>query len=96
MFNNGKKKIIFTDVEVKLLLLALNNFRSSLIKEKEYTDGVDDILIKLKSKMKVDKNELGIMMLSLDKYNGEITENVLESIENLKSKIIEVYKLLNK
>lgn len=62
MFNSGKKKIVFNDSELKLLFLALNDFRNEMIKENRYTDAIDDIMAKLKNKTKVDKYDVGIIM----------------------------------
>lgn len=98
MFNSGKKKIILTHSELRLLTVSLNLFRSNLIKEQKYTDAVDDILIGLKNKMKVTEGNLGIMMLAIENYNSSLSEseNSTEEIEELKLKIIDVYKSIKK
>lgn len=98
MFNSGKKKIVLTHSELRLLTVSLNLFRSNLIKEQKYTDAVDDILIGLKNKMKVTEGNLGIMMLAIENYNSSLSEseNSTEEIEELKLKIIDVYKSIKK
>ena len=45
MRTSMKLKLIYD--EVRVLVYALNELRTSLIKENRYTDAVDDILIKL-------------------------------------------------
>lgn len=98
MFNSRKKKIVLTHSELRLLTVSLNLFRSNLIKEQKYTDAVDDILIGLKNKMKVTEGNLGIMMLAIENYNSSLSEseNSTEEIEELKLKIIDVYKSIKK
>ena len=42
-----RPKIRFTQDEIRVLVLALNELRNSLIAEGRYTDAVDELLIKL-------------------------------------------------
>ena len=42
-----KKRFKFDDYEIRILILALNELRNQLIREKRYTDAVDELLIKL-------------------------------------------------
>ena len=44
MFRPKKR---FTQDEIRVLVLALNELRNSLIAEGRYTDAVDELLIKL-------------------------------------------------
>lgn len=42
-----KKKFKFEEYEVNLIVLALVDYRNKMIYERQYTDVVDEILIKL-------------------------------------------------
>ena len=42
-----KRRFKFDDYEIRILILALNELRNQLIREKRYTDAVDELLIKL-------------------------------------------------
>ena len=42
-----KKRFKFDDYEIRILILALNELRTQLIREERYTDAVDELLIKL-------------------------------------------------
>lgn len=42
-----KKRFKFDNYEIRILILALNELRNQLIREKRYTDAVDELLIKL-------------------------------------------------
>lgn len=41
------KKFKFDEYEIKILILALNELRNQLIREKRYTDPVDELILKL-------------------------------------------------
>ena len=41
------KKYRFDDYEIRILLFALNELRNQMIENNEYTDAVDDLLLKL-------------------------------------------------
>ena len=55
---NSKKKIEFNNEELRIVLYALNDFRNKLLSENKYADAVNEVIPKLKNKMKVDKYDL--------------------------------------
>ena len=63
---NSKKKIEFNNEELRIVLYALNDFRNKLLSENKYADAVNEVIPKLKNKMKVDKYDLGITINGLD------------------------------
>ena len=63
---NSKKKIEFNNEELRIVLYALNDFRNKLLSENKYADAVNEVIPKLKNKMKVDKYDLGIIINGLD------------------------------
>lgn len=62
----SKKKIEFSDEELKMILHALNDFRTDLLKEEKLVDPINEVIVKLDNKMKVTKQELAVMINSLD------------------------------
>lgn len=42
-----KRRIVLEDYEWIIVINALNDFRTALIREERYTDAVDDVLIKI-------------------------------------------------
>ena len=75
---NSKKKIEFNNEE---LLYALNDFRNKLLSENKYADAVNEVIPKLKNKMKVDKYDLGIIINGLDqKRKAMLAENENTSV----------------
>lgn len=98
MFNNGKKKVILTGYELKILVVALNDFRNELINEGRYTDTIDELFIKLKNKIKIDKYESGAIIRSLlKKRESMITEQEdTTDIDKFLLKVDEVDKQLHK
>ena len=42
-----KRRIVLEDYEWRIVINALNDFRTALIREERYTDAVDELLIKL-------------------------------------------------
>ena len=63
---NSKKKIEFNNEELRIVLYALNDFRNKLLSENKYADAVNEVIPKLKNKMKVDKYDFGIIINGLD------------------------------
>ena len=63
---NSKKKIEFNNEELRIVLYALNDFRNKLLSGNKYADAVNEVIPKLKNKMKVDKYDLGIIINGLD------------------------------
>ncbi len=62
-----KKKLELNNDELRILFSSLNDFKNALLKENKYPDSVNETMTKLKSKMKVDKYDLGIMINGLDR-----------------------------
>lgn len=88
-----KKKIELDGEELKIMRYSLNEFRSNLLEQNKYTDAIDEVMIKLKDKMKVDKYEMGVMINSLDKTLKDSQENSNTSnIRKLLLKLFEVYQ----
>ena len=40
-----KRRFKFDEYEIRILVLALNEFRNQLIREGRYTDAVDDLIV---------------------------------------------------
>ncbi|MBR3720742.1 MAG: hypothetical protein IKN09_03270, partial [Clostridia bacterium] len=62
----SKKKIEFNDEELRMILHALNDFRTDLLKEDKLVDPINEVMVKLDNKMKVTKGELAVMINGLD------------------------------
>ena len=92
-----KKKIELDGEELKIMRYSLNEFRNNLLEQNKYTDAIDEVMIKLKDKMKVDKYEMGVMINSLDKTLKDSQENSNTSnIRKLLLKLFEVYQNFQK
>lgn len=88
-----KKKIELDGEELKIMRYSLNEFRNNLLEQNKYTDAIDEVMIKLKDKMKVDKYEIGVMINSLDKTLKDSQENSNTSnVRKLLLKLFEVYQ----
>lgn len=42
-----KMKLVMTDEEVRIAILALNELRNKLLSEGRYTDAVDELILRL-------------------------------------------------
>lgn len=51
-----KKKLELNNEELRILRYSLIDFRNDLLKQNKYVDVVDEVLVKLKNKMKVNKH----------------------------------------
>lgn len=90
-----KKKIELNNEELRVMRYSLIDFRNDLLKENKYTDPVDEVIIKLKNKMKVDKYDLGVMINSLDKTINNLSENQNTfEIDELLLKLFKIYQSL--
>lgn len=90
-----KKKIELSNEELRIMRYSLIDFRNDLLKENKYTDPVNEVMIKLKNKMKVDKYDLGVMINSLDKTIDNSPENPNTfAMSELLVKLYETYKSL--
>lgn len=88
-----KKKIELDGEELKIMRYSLSEFRNNLLEQNKYTDAIDEVMIKLKGKMKVDKYEIGVMINSLDKTLKDSQENSNTSnVRKLLLKLFEVYQ----
>ena len=88
-----KKKIELDGEELKIMRYSLNEFRNNLLEQNKYTDEIDEVMIKLKGKMKVDKYEIGVMINSLDKTLKDSQENSnISNVRTLLLKLFEVYQ----
>lgn len=85
----GKKKIEVSNEELRIIRIALVDFRNKLIAENKYADVVNETIIKLKNKMKVDKYELNTMIQGVFekeqsmKANNEDTSIIDDLLLNL-------------
>ena len=57
-----KKKLELNNEELRILRYSLIDFRNNLLKQNKYVDVVDEVLVKLKNKMKVNKHDLGLII----------------------------------
>ena len=88
-----KKKIELDGEELKIMRYSLNEFRNNLLEQNKYTDAIDEVMIKLKDKMKVDEYEIGVMINSLDKTLKDSQENSnISNVRKLLLKLFEVYQ----
>ena len=88
-----KNKIKLDGEELKSMHYSLNEFRNNLLEQNKYTDAIDEVMIKLKDKMKVDKYEIGVMINSLDKTLKDSQENSnISNVRKLLLKLFEVYQ----
>ena len=88
-----KKKIELDGEELKIMRYSLNEFRNNLLEQNKYTDAIDEVMITLKDKMKVDKYEIGVMINSLDKTLKDSQENSnISNVRKLLLKLFEVYQ----
>ena len=88
-----KKKIELDGEELKIMRYSLNEFRNNLLEQNKYTDAIDEVMIKLKDKRKVDKYEIGVMINSLDKTLKDSQENSnISNVRKLLLKLFEVYQ----
>ena len=97
MFGRIKKeKIELSSSELRILMYSLNDFRNDLLNEVGYSDAIDVVMVKLKSKMKVDRYDLGAMINGLDrKRKRMIAENQdTSAIDELILRLIEIHDTL--
>lgn len=91
MFNN-KKKIEFDDEELSMILHSLIDYRNDVIKENGYTDAFDEFIPRLKNKMKLDENDLGLIINGLNKKRERLSNEDEEYLKicNLLLKLIDI------
>ena len=71
-----KKKLELNNEELRILRYSLIDFRNNLLKQNKYVDVVDEVLVKLKNKMKVNKHDLGLIINSLyESRTAMVNEN---------------------
>lgn len=93
---NSKKKIELNDDELRIVLYALTDFRNDLLKENKYADSVNEVMARLKNKMKADKYDLGIIINGLDKKRKTmLSENQnTTTINDLLLRLIKIHETL--
>ena len=91
-----KKKIVLNSEELRTMRYSLIDFRNNLLKQNKYADPVNEILPKLKNKMKVDKYDLGLMINGLNESRtAMLNDNKdTESIDYLLLKLIKIHETL--
>lgn len=88
-----KKKIELNNEELRILRYSLMDFRNNLLKQNKYADPVNEIMVKLKNKMKVDKYDLGLMINSVNESRtAMINENKdIEAMDYFLLKLIKIH-----
>ena len=92
----SKKKIVITEEEQRIVLYALNDFRTELISERRYVDVINEAISKVKTKMKVDKYILGAIINALAKERKRIIleNNDTSTINDLILKLVKIHETL--
>lgn len=92
----GKKKIELDNNELRIIRYSLVEFRNDLIKQNRYTDAIDDVIPKLKDKMKAIKSDLGVILNALYYERNAILaeEGEIEEIDVLMKKLLDIHKTL--
>lgn len=94
MFGRNKKKLELNSRELRIMRYSINDFRNALIRENKPADVANDVMIKLKNKMKVDKYDVGAMINSLRRSRDNVSKDKTE-IDNLLLKLVDVYDSFN-
>lgn len=91
-----KVKIELSDEEQRIILYALNELRTELIQENKYTDVANEVIGKLKNKMKADRYNLGVILNALDrKRKNELAKgNDTEQMNYLILRLLKIYETL--
>lgn len=92
----SKKKIFLTEEEQRIVLYALNDFRTELLNEGRYVDVIDEAISKVRTKMKVDRYVLGAIINALIKKRKRITleNNDTFTIDDLILKLVKIHETL--
>lgn len=92
----SKKKIFITEEEQRIVIYALNDFRTELLNEGRYVDVIDEAISKVRTKMKVDKYVLGAIINALIKKRKKITleNNDTSTIDDLILKLVKIHETL--
>ena len=92
----SKKKIVITEEEQRIVLYALNDFRTELLNEGRYVDVIDETISKVRTKMKVDRYVLGAIINALIKKRKRITleNNDTSTIDDLILKLAKIHETL--
>ena len=92
----SKKKIVITEEEQRIVLYALNDFRTELLNEGRYVDVIDEAISKVITKMKVDRYVLGAIINALIKKRKRITleNNNTSTIDDLILKLVKIHETL--
>lgn len=81
---------------MRILRYSLIDFRNNLLKQNKYVDVVDEVLVKLKNKMKVNKHDLGLIINSLyESRTAMVNENKdTEAMDYFLLKLIKIHDTL--
>lgn len=92
----SKKKIVITEEEQRIVLYALNDFRTELLNEGRYVDVIDEAISKVRTKMKVDRYVLGAIINALIKKRKRIAleNNDTSTIDDLILKLVKIHETL--
>ena len=92
----SKKKIVITEEEQRIVLYALNDFRTELLNEGRYVDVIDEAISKVRTKMKVDRYVLGAIINALIKKRKRISleNNDTSTIDDLILKLVKIHETL--
>ena len=81
---------------MRILRYSLIDFRNNLLKQNKDVDVVDEVLVKLKNKMKVNKHDLGLIINSLyESRTAMVNENKdTEAMDYFLLKLIKIHDTL--
>lgn len=94
----GKQKVEVNNEELRIIRYAVVDFRNELIRANDYTDVADEVLVKLKNKMKLDKYQLGTIIQCVFEKEKNMKANNEDTsvIDDLLLNLIDIKKNMSK
>ena len=94
----GKQKVEVNNEELRIIRYAVVDFRNELIRANDYTDVTDEVLVKLKNKMKLDKYQLGTIIQCVFEKEKNMKANSEDTsvIDDLLLNLIDIKKNMSK
>ena len=94
----GKQKVEVNNEELRIIRYAVVDFRNELIRANDYTDVTDEVLVKLKNKMKLDKYQLGTIIQCVfeKEKNMKANNEDTSAIDDLLLNLIDIKKNMSK
>ena len=95
---SGKQKVEVNNEELRIIRVAVVDFRNELIRANDYTDVTDEVLVKLKNKMKLDKYQLGTIIQCVFEKEKNMKDNNEDTsvIDDLLLNLIDIKKNMSK